>query len=488
MVQHITAQNSIFTTTDDAFAGTGPDTLLVDADAYLITTLNSGDGANLTGSWTVTINGAVTSFGNAGIGLLIDGGSTVSKVTIGSAGNVSSSNFGMEFGGTGSVTNKGSVSGFFAAIIDLSDDVTYKNSGVVESNSVSIQVSSSSFGAFNLVNSGTIIGEVKALSPNAPVKITNSGLIEAIVNLGDAADTLVNFVKHGKLIKSGTITGTVNLGAGDDHFKGGAHAESVKDNLGTDHYNLGGGNDTYIADFAGSETDGQDVVNGGSGTDTYFLGGEDGIFLVNLDTKVHNSIPGQSTQEVFLGFPPSLGQVDKIIGFENVTGGDAPESFYGSSGDNVLNGAGGNDTLQGFGGNDRLIGGAGADTLEGGAGRDILTGGPSGSSELDTFVFTKLSDSGVKASTRDVITDFISAGPDADIIDLAQIDANGNAAGEGAFSFIGFNHFSGARGELREAFVKGNTIVSGDVDGDGHADFSIALKGNFVLSGADFFL
>jgi len=104
---------------------------------------------------------------------------------------------------------------FFAAIIDLSDDVTFKNSGVVESNDVSIQVSSSSFGAFTLVNSGTIIGEVKALSPNAPVTIANSGLIEAIVNLGDAADTLVNFVKHGKLIKSGTITGVIDLGGGE---------------------------------------------------------------------------------------------------------------------------------------------------------------------------------------------------------------------------------------------------------------------------------
>ena len=58
MVQHITALNSNFTTTSDAFAGTGPDTLIVDTDAYLITTLNSGKGANLTGSWTVTINGS----------------------------------------------------------------------------------------------------------------------------------------------------------------------------------------------------------------------------------------------------------------------------------------------------------------------------------------------------------------------------------------------------------------------------------------------
>jgi hypothetical protein len=47
------------------------------------------------------------------------------------------------------------------------------------------------------------------------------------------------------------------------------------------------------------------------------------------------------------------------------------------------------------------------------------------------------------------------------------------------------------KGQLRESFSGGNTIVSGDVNGDGKADFSIALKGHFLLSGiegADFFL
>ena len=75
-----------------------------------------------------------------------------------------------------------------------------------------------------------------------------------------------------------------------------------------------------------------------------------------------------------------------------------------------------------------------------------------------------------------------------DKIDLSAIDANGSAAGEGSFSLIGFDHFSHHRGELREIITNGNTIISGDVNGDGKADFSIGLKGYHLLSDADFAL
>ena len=181
----------------------------------------------------------------------------------------------------------------------------------------------------------------------------------ATIFLGAGADVLTNFVKTGKVIKSGTITALIDLGAGDDIFKGGNKSETVQDSVGLDHYNFGGGNDTYRADFVGSESDGQDIVNGGGGNDTYDLTGADAIFFPNLDTKEHNGLPGQSTQEIFGGFPPTLGQVDKVIGFENVTGGPGVDLLYGSSGANVLIGRSNDDTLQGFGGNDTLSGGAG---------------------------------------------------------------------------------------------------------------------------------
>jgi serralysin len=475
MVHHIDAQHSNFTTSGDAFAGTGPDTLIVDADAFLITTDSVGFGANLSGSWTATINGAVTTLGNAGSGLRVGGGATVSKVTIGKTGDVSGQNIGMEFGGAGSIANKGTISGSIAAKFDLFGDVTFKNAGAIEGGEA---INLAGSGTFTLVNSGSIGGFIFCSLP-LPAHITNSGLIGDNVLLGSDADILTNFVKTGTHIKSGTIAGLIDLGDGGDTFKGGAHAETVRDSLGTDHYNLGGGNDTYLAEFSGSDTDGADVVNGGAGIDTYDRTAAAGIFIVNIDTKDHETTQGTVfAQTAFVVF----GQTDHVIGFENVNGGDGVDIIVGSGGANVLNGGANNDILYGNNGNDTLIGGSGADKLHGGAGRDIMTGGPSGSSELDTFVFDKLSDSGVKASTRDLITDFVASGPDADIIDLSAIHAKGG----GALFFINFGHFEGAPGQVRESFSGGNTIVSGDVNGDGNADFSIALKGHLFLSDADF--
>ena len=123
-----------------------------------------------------------------------------------------------------------------------------------------------------------------------------------------------------------------------------------------------------------------------------------------------------------------------------------------------------------------LIGGAGnVDSLFGGDGQD-------------TFVFSGVGlatiDTGIGANNRDVIEDF-----SADIIDLQQIDAKVNAAGDQAFSFIGTNAFTAA-GQVRFfADGAGNTIVEGNVDTDLHADFQIELHaftaqllaGDFVL-------
>ena len=67
-----------------------------------------------------------------------------------------------------------------------------------------------------------------------------------------------------------------------------------------------------------------------------------------------------------------------------IVGTDAPDTLYGTAGDDVICGLGGNDTLYGLGGGDIIIGGAGDDTLYGGDatlidttdGDDLLWGGP----------------------------------------------------------------------------------------------------------------
>ena len=79
--------------------------------------------------------------------------------------------------------------------------------------------------------------------------------------------------------------------------------------------------------------------------------------------------------------------------------------MYGGDGNDSIAGEDGDDTLKGGAGKDQLYGEAGADTFKGGAGADTLTAGAQ-VGEIDTFIYTALTDSGVTAATRDVIYDF----------------------------------------------------------------------------------
>lgn len=145
----------------------------------------------------------------------------------------------------------------------------------------------------------------------------------------------------------------------------------------------------------------------------------------------------------------------------------ADNVITGTAGANRLSGTGGADFINGLAGRDVLLGGDGNDILVGGAGSDQLTGGAG----HDTFRFAALSDS-VRGGSRDSILDFNPLdGPDHDLIDLGLIDANANLAGDQAFTFIGSSDFSRTAGQLRFE----NGVLAGDVNGDGRADFEIAL-------------
>jgi Ca2+-binding RTX toxin-like protein len=131
------------------------------------------------------------------------------------------------------------------------------------------------------------------------------------------------------------------------------------------------------------------------------------------------------------------------------------------------------DKLEGFGGNDVLYGRGGADKLYGGIG-------------ADTFVFKSIKESTVASNGRDTIYDFSSRQKDR--IDLKAIDAKIGIGGNQAFTFIGEQAFQQKAGELRSEKVSGGSVVSGDVNGDGSADFSIYLKGASSISKGYFIL
>ena len=149
-------------------------------------------------------------------------------------------------------------------------------------------------------------------------------------------------------------------------------------------------------------------------------------------------------------------------------------NFNGSAETNgrfLIFGGRGADTIVGGAGNDRIIAGAGADVLTGGAGNDV-------------FQFNAKTDS--TPSARDTITDFVTG----DRIDLWFLDANDNLAGSQHFAFIGSAAFSAA-GQLRAVQQSpGNWLVEGDTNGDGVADFSLAVTvtDGHALAAGDFLL
>ena len=136
------------------------------------------------------------------------------------------------------------------------------------------------------------------------------------------------------------------------------------------------------------------------------------------------------------------------------------EDLEGSAHDDLLLGDKKPNYIQGGAGNDRIVGGVnGGDTLVGGDGDD-------------GFIISSLSDSPV--DNPDLIRQF-----NHELIDLRQIDANKLLAGNQAFDFVGGLGFSGHdAGQLQ--YVGG--VLSGDVDGDGHADFAIIVNGGVGIA------
>jgi hypothetical protein len=131
-------------------------------------------------------------------------------------------------------------------------------------------------------------------------------------------------------------------------------------------------------------------------------------------------------------------------------------------------------------GDDTLFGGANADQFYGRLGHDVMTGGGGN----DTFYFRAIAES--TNAAMDEITDF-NAG---DHIDVSVIDASTVGGGNNAFAFIGGDAFNHVAGELRVVGSGSAWTVQADVDGDGIADFSIAVEtlGAYSFTSNDFVL
>jgi lysophospholipase L1-like esterase len=193
-------------------------------------------------------------------------------------------------------------------------------------------------------------------------------------------------------------------------------------------------------------------------------GGTPGGHPVALSSSEKN-ISGSEAGDWLTG-DTGINQISGRGGNDIIRGNSGNDRLDGGSGIDSLNGGSGHDFLYGSSGNDRLIGWTGNDTLQGGTGQDLLTG----SSGDDTFLFVGVRESGTGSSTRDVILDF----RDGDTVDLSRIDASSKTAGNQAFHTVA--HFTGSSGQLRWEKSGSGFLVSGDVNGDRNADFSIQVN------------
>ncbi len=155
------------------------------------------------------------------------------------------------------------------------------------------------------------------------------------------------------------------------------------------------------------------------------------------------------------------------------------DTLVGRSGDDLLWGETGRDTLYGGLGADTIRGGTGNDLIDGGRGTDLLFGDAGG----DHFVFDSKKDSPKKAA--DTIGDF--DGSEGDLIDLSGIDAK-KGGRDNDFKFIGATGFTDKKGQLKIVEQASSTIVKGDINGDGKADFAIVVDGVTTLTADDFVL
>jgi Ca2+-binding RTX toxin-like protein len=294
-----------------------------------------------------------------------------------------------------------------------------------------------------------------------------------------AAYTLGANVEKLRFMGTGSFTGTGN--DLNNEIQGGASNDFLYGGIGYDYLIGGGGDDSLYGGADG------DTLDGGTGADYMEGNAGDDVYTVDNAGDTVVEAAGEGIDHVY----STVSVYTLPAEVENASWSSFSGSFIATGNvlDNVISGLSGGDSLSGMDGNDTLNGGSGGDTLDGGDGDDVLTGGAgidtsTGGAGADSFRFVTQYESGLGASA-DRITDFA---PGTDLIDLGGIDADTVAGGNQAFAFVGNAAFSSTAGELRYYDDGTDTWVQGDTNGDGMADFEIALTGVLTLVATDFIL
>lgn len=222
----------------------------------------------------------------------------------------------------------------------------------------------------------------------------------------------------------------------DDAIWGDDLGMTLAGSSGDDSITGGSGNDVLRGDA------GMDTLIGGDGIDTVDYGSEGitnadnwpfegdnqprhgiGVYMGDEPSFTFNGVTLQSGTAI-----DSFGNIDALVGIENITGTEFNDAIGGSSGNNSLYGGAGDDDIDGFGGNDTLTGGTGNDMFwignDGGdvTITDFVAGGADDRIDLSAFAeystFAEILDLAVDVGNDTVIT--LAGGKTTTLLDVSK--------------------------------------------------------------------
>jgi Ca2+-binding RTX toxin-like protein len=306
-------------------------------------------------------------------------------------------------------------------------------------------------------NGGTGVDTIKYTS-------ANSGIT---VNLSASSN-------HAKSTLSGDKAGIgIDQLLGIEDITAGKYDDFLTGNTAVNRIEAGSGNDTIDGRASA------DILIGGKGNDTYIVDlYKKAITTLALqDVITEESSEGNDTLRLRLTKDEKLTAQTFTLAanLENLDASNTSTNkinLTGNSAANILTGNAESNTMDGSSGADTLIGGAGKDTLTGGTGSDY-------------FDFNIITESGITASTRDVIKDFSKS--QGDKIDLRTIDAKSGGTSNDAFGFVSKAPSidgTASNGKLWYA----NGVLYGSTDNDKAAEFSIqvTLTGISAFNATDY--
>ncbi|MGC1496510.1 MAG: calcium-binding protein [Sulfitobacter sp.] len=336
----------------DAIIGSSISSVNLNLDGYVASSINAID---ITGAAV----GALTTIMIGNNGYIFGGSNAIRLVT----GNYVVENHGIVTGANG--INMSSVTS--------SQLINYGSITATASSATGAEIST---GGQRSVNYGSITGfeavDIFNTSGGGTVEFDNFGSListgfDAINGDSGDADIIRNY---------GTISGNVNLEGGDNSFANyGSVSGDVLNEDGNDRVVNGGEIDGDVFLAGGADVyvgQGDGFVSGtidlGTGDDVAVMGDAGGVLLGGTGDDVIRG--GEGADQIAGG-----ADNDNIRGRQgdDILNGDAGNDVIrAGQGDDILDGGSGNDFMRGGAGDDVIIGGLGQDTMFGNAGADVF--------------------------------------------------------------------------------------------------------------------